>query len=63
MGYNEQFARAVYLHSVPGDALGEYMERITGKPEEEKQRILDQIADEIRREYPLKPGRESQEES
>ena len=58
MGYNENFSKAVYRHEVSGAKLGEYMMRIIGKPEAEKQKLLEQIAKEIEATCPYKPGRE-----
>ncbi len=59
IGYNENFAKTVYYHNVPGRVLGEYMEQIIGKPEEEKQKLLEQFSKEIEAIFPYKPGRKA----
>lgn len=61
MGYNENFAKAVYRREVTGKQLGDYMEQLQGKPEREKQRLLEQFAREIEATCPYKPGREQRE--
>jgi len=63
MGYNEHFSKAVYSHQVPGAALVEYMKRVIGRPETEKQKLLEQIAVEIETKYPYEPGKEPKEET
>lgn len=56
MGYNEHFSKAVYSRVVTGTMLVDYMRRIVGKPEEEKQRLLEQFAGEIEANCPYEPG-------
>ena len=47
MGYNENFSRACVRKDVPAPQLIGYMEQIIGKPEEEKQAMLELFAREI----------------
>ena len=48
--------RGCGYHKVPGSALGDYMEQIIGKPEEAKQKLLEQFSKEIEKTFPYKPG-------
>ena len=56
MGYNANFSKAVFQRQTTGKMLAEYMKQIVGKPEEEKQRLLDQFAKEIEETCPYKEG-------
>ena len=57
MGYNAHFSKALALHDVPTTALIKYLEQLRGKSEEEKQRIMEDFAAEIEKEYPVKEKR------
>ena len=48
--------RGCGYHKVPGSVLGDYMEQIIGKPEEAKQKLLEQFSKEIEETFPYKPG-------
>ena len=48
--------RGCGYHKVPGSVLGDYMEQIIGKPEEAKQKLLEQFSKEIEKTFPYKPG-------
>lgn len=52
LGYNENFSRAVLQREVPVSKLVDYLKKVVGKPEEEKQKLLEQIATEIEATYP-----------
>ena len=56
LGYNANFSKAALLRQTTVKMLAEYMKQITGKPEEEKQRLLDQFAKEIEETCPYREG-------
>ena len=58
MGYNEHFSRAVCFWEVSTKMLVGYLKQLVGKPEEEKQRLMEQFAGEIEATSPYEPGKE-----